>query len=429
MSSNPIKSLFSEINLKHIDYCVLRNYESLPESTGGSDLDILIHTNSIRNFYAVFNEFLIKNELSIVSILKDKHFTKFCLVKTDWAIQIDVFEGGIYYGEKQIIESDFIFKKVIEYKNIKVLEPKVAALLAFLKEVLNNKTCHSKYITSLQYQFESNPIENAALSGFDISFVEFLNNNISSLNETLCLKLKKLSKKHFKKSRLQLKKLTRLFRQPGFTIAFLGTDGSGKSTIINAIRPVLDEAFHKAVYYEHLRPNRLPSLAKLLGKKEDFNGTVSNPHKESTSGLVGSLFRWVYYLIDYTIGFYLKVFPKKVIRSCVWLFDRYYYDYLIDPKRTRVSLPKWLLKIGQRLIPEPDMIICLGTDAQKIHQRKPELPLAEIERQVSALKLFSSKNKRAFWIDTGSSIDDSSKQVLQFIIEQMSNRFKNTKWH
>jgi len=213
----------------------------------------------------------------------------------------------------------------------------------------------------------------------------------------------------------------------GIAIAFLGTDGSGKSTIINAIKPPLMDAFHNAVYYEHMRPNHLPSIARLFGKKNQLTGPVTDPHSSSVSGFFGSLFRWAYYMLDYTIGFYLKIWPKKAIRSCVWIFDRYYYDYLIDPRRSRIKLPRWILKTGQYLIPEPDLILCLGTDPATIHHRKPELPLSEVERQVAALKDFSRSHKRAVWIDTGKSIEESSEKALKAIIDVMAKRFEHIK--
>ena len=204
----------------------------------------------------------------------------------------------------------------------------------------------------------------------------------------------------------------------------MGTDGSGKSTIIENIKPPLIDGFHNAIYYEHMRPNKLPSIARLLGSKEEFNSPVTNPHGSKTSGFLGSLFRWSYYMLDYTFGFYLKIWPKKAIRSCVWIFDRYYYDYLIDPKRARIKLPQWIIKFGQLLIPEPDLIICLGTDAQVIHERKPELTLEEVERQVCALKKFCESHKRAVWIDTGKDIDTSTSDAIEAIINMMAKRFE-----
>lgn len=213
-------------------------------------------------------------------------------------------------------------------------------------------------------------------------------------------------------------------KQVSFSIVFLGTDGSGKSTIINSITPILNKFYPNNVYYEHLRPNKFPTIAKLLGKKEEFDGPVTNPHSKNPSGTLGSLLRWSYYLLDYILGYGLKVFPKKVFKSCVWIFDRYYYDYLIDKKRTRVNLPNWLLKVGQWFIPEPDIIICLGADPQKIHDRKPELPLAEVERQVEKLQHFCKQHKKAVWVDTGNSIDQSVNDVMATITKVMERRFK-----
>jgi thymidylate kinase len=218
--------------------------------------------------------------------------------------------------------------------------------------------------------------------------------------------------------------LKRLLKQPGYTMAFLGTDGAGKSTIIENIRPILNEAFHNGIYYEHLRPNMIPSIAKLFRKNEILDGPVINPHAKNKSGLLGSLLRWNYYLIDYTLGYFFKIFPRKAFRSCVWIFDRYYYDYLIDKRRTRVNLPSWLLKMGKLIIPEPDIIICLGAEPNIIYKRKPELSIQEVNRQVKELKMFCNSNNKAVWIDTGVSIEQSVDETMRLITKIMSHRFK-----
>ena len=51
----------------------------------------------------------------------------------------------------------------------------------------------------------------------------------------------------------------------GLTIAFIGTDGSGKSTIIDHVVPWLNSININGVHYEHLRPNWLPPLRALKG--------------------------------------------------------------------------------------------------------------------------------------------------------------------
>jgi thymidylate kinase len=199
------------------------------------------------------------------------------------------------------------------------------------------------------------------------------------------------------------------------TIAFLGTDGSGKSAVIDAITPLLKEKYTTDIHYEHLRPNYISSLGVAMGKRtkeeESKITKIDNPHTEKPSGFAGSLFRLSYYWIDYTWGYYRKIYKSKGI----WIFDRYFYDFIIDPYRGKINLPQWLIKLFGCFIPSPDLIICLGTDANKIHQRKPELPLNEIQRQVDKLKSFSGKHKRTVWIDTGCSIAETTENTMHAI--------------
>lgn len=418
--------LFQILNEFKIKYCVLRNFEDIPKSTNGSDLDILIFNESVHEFNKEITNFIKENNLRLVSFIRDNNCPKYCISTNNWGIQIDAFNNGVFFGNKQVISSSVLKTNTENHNGVFVLKPKAGSVLAFLKELLNNRVPHAKYIKELQYHFKENPIEDQLLSQFTPQFINYINDNLHKLDDKHCLELYKLSNVSFKRSKfIDLRnKISRFFNHPGFTIAFLGTDGSGKSTIIENIKPTLFDGFHKAVYYEHLRPNKLPSIAKLLGKQFDFDQPVTNPHGSTTSGFLGSLFRWSYYMLDYTFGFYLKIWPKKAIRSCVWIFDRYYYDYLIDPKRARIKLPQWILKTGQFLIPEPDLILCLGTDAKAIHQRKPELTLKEVDRQVAALKKFSTTHKHAIWIDTGNDIETSTHDTMEAIINMMAKRFE-----
>lgn len=210
-----------------------------------------------------------------------------------------------------------------------------------------------------------------------------------------------------------------LLRPRGYVVVFLGTDGSGKTTLINDITPTLNELFANEVYYRHLRPGLVPPISRLLGKTGLQVGPVTDPHASEPSGLLGSIIRWSYYLIDYTVGYYFKVLPTKISKACVWIFDRYYYDYYFDQHRSRIRLPQCFIIIGELLIPKPDIIICLGTSPEIMLERKPELPLAEIERQNHALKSFCVKRKRAIWIDTGTSIEESSSAMEKALFDVM----------
>jgi thymidylate kinase len=275
-------------------------------------------------------------------------------------------------------------------------------LISLFKELLNNKGCtetvydnfikHSLNPELLQNIFKSNVSFGLTPRLLEFKDTVYSDTSVKKLYKFLDIYYPEKWASFFNK----VVKLNRLFRQPGFVISFLGTDGSGKSTVIERIMPTVKDAFHNSVYYKHLRPGLLPPLSLIFGDKEKNPRPVTNPHASRPSGLIGSLIRFTYYLTDYFIGYYIKIFPRKATKASVWLFDRYYYDYYFDQKRSRINLPYALIRVGQMFIPEPDLIICLGTDPGVIHLRKPELSLSEIEHQVIKLRKFASQHKRPY---------------------------------
>lgn len=204
-----------------------------------------------------------------------------------------------------------------------------------------------------------------------------------------------------------------MLKKRKYTIVFLGTDGSGKSTMINSITPVLENRYGLKVRYEHLRPNYFPSIAVALGRRsvdeEKRMSIVENPHNVKTSGLLGSIFRLLYYLADYTIGYLLKVAFTK---NTLWLFDRYYFDFIMDPRRFRINMPMSILKFCEVLVPKADLIISLGSSPEIIFNRKPETSLEEVTRQTEYLRKLVEKKQNAVWVDTGISIDESVENLL-----------------
>ncbi|MDO4310335.1 MAG: hypothetical protein Q4C43_06395 [Prevotella sp.] len=202
-----------------------------------------------------------------------------------------------------------------------------------------------------------------------------------------------------------------------YSVVILGTDGSGKSTIINHITPFFASKFPDGIVYNHLRPNLIPDLGVLLGKKK-VETIVTSPHAKKQSGLFVSLFRWGYYMIDYTLGYAKVVMLSK--KSSLFIFDRYYYDYYIDQKRLRTNLPQWILRVGEYILPRPDLILCFGGDPQKIYERKPETSLEEVMRQTQVLKAFCAKRNNAVWIDTTIALEDSVHNATNKIFNMMN---------
>lgn len=435
-----LASWFSILNHNNIRYAILRNYHTLPESCGGSDIDIWVKKEDYKNFVRITNDCAIANEGVLASYIPNDICPRIIYQAYGWGIQLDVHIGVAIHRGVPYINDKIIEEHVVEYNNIKVLSKEIDILISFLKEILNNKKCKEKYCIQAAELIDTT--NKADIHDFLRAFsqntryriIEVLKNRDFSKDTiqklgTLCSKDIQSFGSKIKYRMNQLKKITRIFKQPGYTIAFLGTDGSGKSTVINAITPILNEAFHNGIRYEHMRPNHLPSLAVFMGKKKsDEPATVcSNPHGSKPAGLAGSLLRISYYMLDYTWGYFRKVFLDKAFKTHIWIFDRYYYDYLIDPRRGRISLPKWFLKFYGFFVPTPDLILCLGGDPEKIYARKPETSLEEVTRQTKVLKKFCDSNKKAVWVDTTTTPQESIDTAMKAIQEMMRKRFAKTR--
>ena len=84
-----------------------------------------------------------------------------------------------------------------------------------------------------------------------------------------------------------------------------------------------------------------------------------------------------------------------------------------------------IIKLGEKFIPKPDLILCLGTDPKTIFERKPETSLEEVEKQINLLNQFCDNNKNAVWINTGSTIENSIYLSIEAIMKMMNCKFKH----
>lgn len=433
-----LRTFFDSLNKENIDYFVYGSYQNLPVDTGGSDIDMVVDEKDMAKVEQIISNLTQHICICLASFYKNANanakFYRFLSI--DWGVQIDVLYNGLCYNGIEYYPKYLMTNCIIEHNGIRVLDKKKGFYVDYIKEIIHNGKAKEKYrkafVELVNRDSEKYLYELKCLYGENALKLIQSNLSVEGLN-SIGKELQKELQKNVLKGHL-LKRLyvnsqlfLRLFqKRPGYVIVVEGTDGSGKSTIINHITPILEECFHGSVVYNHLRPNVIPDLGVLLGKKDkqDANVVNTDPHGQKPSGFVGSIFRWGYYMIDYTFGYLKTVWPQIHTKSKVFIFDRYYYDYYIDQLRSRTSLPNWILRFGECFIPTPDLILCLGGNPEKIYVRKPETSLEEVKRQTKVLQEFCSKRKNAVWVDTTLSIDESCKNAMVACYNTMSKRFQ-----
>ncbi|MCM2265963.1 MAG: hypothetical protein NDI73_12315 [Desulfuromonadales bacterium] len=167
----------------------------------------------------------------------------------------------------------------------------------------------------------------------------------------------------------------------GEFISISGPDGCGKTTILDGATDHfrLLSVFH-SLNLGHFRPKSLPriaEIAKRTGVVASVDENYSEPHRGKSSGFIVSLGRLLYYSIDYLWG-YFRIIRPALVRHELVIYDRYFFDMVADPGRSRISLPLWIRKLGLKFLPLPHSAFFIHVDPKTVWQRKQELPLETI---------------------------------------------------
>mgnify|MGYP001434393002 CR=1 FL=1 len=181
-------------------------------------------------------------------------------------------------------------------------------------------------------------------------------------------------------------------------IAFLGVDGSGKSTVIEQFTRKVHSDWSE-IKYIHFRPN--------LFLKSSSNGPVTNPHEGKSRGLFVSMIKSIYFIIEYNVAFIFNYFnPGQLI-----IYDRYSYDIIADPQRTKFSLPSWLSRAMIWIIPSPNLIFYLHAPVDVLYERKKEINKSDLSAILDKY-LILSKVHKFHEIDTNTPLEETIDKIL-----------------
>lgn len=217
--------------------------------------------------------------------------------------------------------------------------------------------------------------------------------------------------------------LDRLLHPTGLCVAFLGPDGSGKSSVIAGVSVELAQAFRR-VDYRHLRPPLWPLLPNGDRADDAVAAVVIDPHARPARSAAGSLAKLLYFWAAYVVGGVAWLYPRRVTSRLV-VFDRYYHDILADPRRYRFLATPGLMRLARALgrrLPLPDLVFILDAAPELLQARKQEVPLAETARQRDAYLALAGELENTHVIDAGQPLDQVVASVLGHIVAAMEAR-------
>ena len=215
-------------------------------------------------------------------------------------------------------------------------------------------------------------------------------------------------------------------RPAGILVTVLGPDGSGKGSLIAAAEKQIRQTMQCDTAVYHWRPWCLPSLRSLLTGRAEVLTDATPPHPRKPSKALLSVLRLAYYTADYVIGYWLSVRADWKRGRAVVFFERYFYDFYFDPARLMASPPGWAVRFFNIFVPRPDLIVFLTTDPEKVRERKPELPIEEICRQIRAMHALADRLGNVVWLDTSKSLDCAANEAVTLVRQTLRKRQEST---
>jgi thymidylate kinase len=204
--------------------------------------------------------------------------------------------------------------------------------------------------------------------------------------------------------------IKRVAQPTGIMVVFLGPDGSGKSSVIDRVERDLAPAFRRTAQYR-LRP----------GRRKSGGTPVTDPHGRPLRGTASSLAKLAFWFVDYTLGYLGRTFPQ-LVRSTFILFDRYYQDLLVDPRRYRYGGPMSLARLVDRIIPRPHLFVVLDAPPEVLYTRKQEIPFEEAVRQRGEYLKLAGNLPNGHLVDASKPLDEVVAETEQIILSHMAGR-------
>ena len=442
-----------KLNSEKIRYFVLRNYEGLPETNTSKDVDIIVEPGFLKKSKELLLDTYEEEGMNRYYEVQFGHvhcFHGMC-VPNQMGIHIDLIEGYFAKGY-EVYSFKELYSHVVKYKNFYVLDELMNGMMllvykqfGYRKPVLKEKyrkeikETYEKY--SEEFEKELVRITNKKLGKEIIDLIKTNDfDSVLALNKkfTRSLRWYVIKRKPFKTFGCSIQffcqKVWRVviaYRKYKRVIAIIAPDGAGKTTFIDELKKQLDNYYvaddsDERFHLYHFRPEIFRNLGEvgekmgMMEQDKDF----TTPHRSDAANPVSSFFRISYYTLDYLIG-WQKCIRKDVHYDKYSIFDRYSYDFIVDPVRSRINLPKWIRRFFVRLTPQPQIVFVLCADAKVIYERKQELELEEIERQLKEYKQLAEKRKRFHEIDADQPVEQMADEAMEIILDKYTKKWSD----
>lgn len=428
--------LIKGLNKESLKYCIIGDYQNLPESVGH---DIDLWTNDTKTFRKILFESIRHTGHKVII---DNQTANGCNVvfykreeDTIFLMKIDVMTDTSYKSILTLVDKNIMERNIVPYNNFYVANRESEAVMHFLYPMFEwGKIKKEIYKKDILDHSNSNIFKETFKQQWGKKTAEKLLKLISEEKWdeiVLCmnsLKRKALIKGLFKRSTyknilLAIYHTTRRYVKPsGKCLAFCGLDGAGKTTILDEMNDMFVNLLKdKKVFYGYWRPFVIPEIRELFGRKNSKEGidhksqkgvTIIEPEKKPRNKVL-SMIKLLYYWLDFMLA--LKKYGNIRSRGGMVFFDRHYIDMIVHPQRFEIGLPPQIILFMYKFIPKADYTFFLYCTPDEILKRKEEFTEDEIIQMTDNYMNMGKKIKKFIPIHTNTTIAEEIDEILAHI--------------
>ena len=410
-----IKEVFNKLELNSIDFLVLRNDTNLCRGLPKGDIDVLVKSRDLGRLEKILK--------------KDSRFSPYH-VSRHANVSIDLFIPCRYKDGLRGI--NFEFRCVLSGYNRSGLFYSYLSTDKLLSE-RNYNGCgipilsvhHTLIHLYHEYHYEGKlKYKDQLLDSFALVEINRIMNFFKNGRPPKNILSKEKLKLHYpiifmlKKYALStLLRIRRFLNPPGFLVVLLGPDGSGKTTIADALANDLDRSF-RAIHRINLA-NR-PIILNYRRERERVSSSgdlKSFRHSEyiepSTKQVMRNYVRLLVHTLDHIIHYYIKIRPK-MINGGVVISERYFHDYVCADKRFLPGVNIRLKKILLNAVPSPEYVFVVDVNPSKLYSRKPELSLDQISYEQQR---YLNLNFRKTLVDNNGTLKNTLNQIQTILFK------------
>lgn len=424
------------LNAASIPHAIARNHEGFPERIG-HDVDLLLPRHRWREARAIFRKLLAghngtmwkENPRDFVLDLR------FSLPGSPSPLHLDIYWGVFTWHGLAYVDETAALRQSLTFPCYRAVRPAHEIMGMYCASLLWGSFYKGRYGPQMRATL-ADPVERAAFdacctAAFGPSPLPIIPGaepepsaneaRVAAASLRSRLKTRAFRKNPFftlfALARHTLTEVFTLFRPTGLSIAILGPDGSGKSTVTSALADRLEPLFVKLRLF-HWRPGVLPDAGVAARLRTVQTGEVKTPHAKPPHSAPVSFARLCWYACDYWLGHLLRV-RKGRAQSDLVLFDRHAADMACDPRRYRLGLPRWLLRAAVTLLPKPQLTFVLLADAETLTRRKGEIPSESVEQVLANYRQLAASGGRVRGVDATRSVEEVVANIERQVLEHM----------